>query len=120
MIFRRIITFSTVFALILTATRPTAAAPRQSYDPAVIYPGPYEPEQLFYRNPKGLVWLRWSEAGFTRSVKCRETLKGLKLTGTWQGHLKANGACGTPEEPSLWALGNWINFDLLNTPRDER
>ncbi|CAG0941387.1 hypothetical protein ANRL1_00527 [Anaerolineae bacterium] len=96
------------------------AAAEEPYAPAIIYPGPYEPEQLFYRNPKGLDWQRWSPASFTKSVICRETLKSLKLTGVWQGHLKPNGACGTPAEPSYWALGNWINYDLINKRREVR
>jgi len=109
-----------MFALILAgiSTPASATEAREPYDPAIIYPGPYTPEQLFYRSPKGLVWLQWSAKDFTRAVTCRGTLKSLKLTGVWQGHLKPNGACGTPAEPSEWALGNWINYDLTSTHRD--
>ncbi|GLI38767.1 hypothetical protein KI811_02835 [Geobacter hydrogenophilus] len=95
-----------------------AFAATEPYVPSIIYPGPYEPEQLFYRNPKGFIWLRWSEAVFTKSVTCSGTIRSLKLTGIWQGHLKPNGACGTPAEPSYWALGNWINYDLINKRRE--
>lgn len=118
MTIRRAIIAAGMFALIVSGISTPATAARKPYDPAIIYPGPYQPEQLFFRSPKGVVWLNWSNAVYTRSVKCRVALKSLKLTGFWQGHLKPGGACGTPSEPSDWALGNWINYDLLGTPVD--
>lgn len=108
-----------MFAIVSLGVSLPAPAAQGPYDPAIIYPGPYEPDQLFYRNPKGTLWLQWSAKNFTKSVTCRDTLKSLKVTGVWQGHLKANGACGTPAEPSYWALGNWINYDLINTPGND-
>ncbi|WP_306532956.1 hypothetical protein [Geobacter sp.] len=110
-----------MLALVLAGiyTPAGAAGAREPYVPATIYPGPYEPEQLFYRSPNGVIWLRWSAKDFTKSVTCRGTLKSLKLTGVWQGHLKPNGACGSTAEPSDWALGNWINYDLISNPSGE-
>lgn len=95
-----------------------AAGIQEPYGPAIIYPGPYEPEQLFFRSPGGIVWLRWSARNYTKSVTCRDTLKSLRLTGVWQGHLKSSGACGSLAEPSDWALGNWLNYDLISNPND--
>jgi len=89
---------------------------RVSYDAAIMYPGPYTPEQLFYKNPKGQVWLRWTTADFTKTVACSGALKRLKQRGVWQGHLKSDGSCGSPAEPSDWAVGNWINYYLSSSP----
>jgi len=98
---------------------PASAAQRtELYNPGIIYPGPYAPEQLFYRNPKGEIWLRWTANDFAKTVTCKSALKGLRLTGVWKGHLKPNGSCGSTAEPSDWAVGNWINFYLLSTPKD--
>jgi len=89
---------------------------KNSYDPVILYPGPYMPEQLFYRNPKGQVWLRWTTADFSRKVTCPGALKRLKRRGVWKGHLKPGGSCGSPAEPSDWAVGNWINYYLSSSP----
>jgi len=91
---------------------------REPYSPVIIYPGPYAPEQLFYKNPKGETWLRWTAKDFNRAVTCPGALKQLKRTGVWQGHLKPNGSCGTPAEPSDWATGNWLNFYLIGRPSE--
>lgn len=116
----RAVIAAAILALVCLGNSIPAIAAEEPYIPSIIYPGPYEPEQLFYRNPKGLDWQQWSSASFTKSVICRGTLNSLKLTGVWQGHLKPNGACGTPAEPSYWALGNWINHDLINKRRSAR
>ncbi|TWJ32437.1 hypothetical protein JN12_00877 [Geobacter argillaceus] len=92
------------------------AEKRISYDPAIMYPGPYTPEHLFYKNPKGPVWLQWTAGDFTRKVTCSGALKRLKRKGVWQGHLKPDGSCGSPAEPSDWAVGNWINYYLSSSP----
>lgn len=118
MIINRAIIGAGMLALVSFGNSQAASPVWEPYVPSIIYPGPYEPEQLFYRNPKGFIWLQWSESAFTKSVTCSGALRGLKLTGTWQGHLKPNGACGTPAEPSYWALGNWINYDLINKRRE--
>ena len=84
----------------------------EKYDVAIMYPGPHTPEQLYYRNPNGPVWLQWTTGDFTRKVTCPGALKRLKRTGVWKGHLKPDGACGPTAEPSDWAVGNWINYYL--------
>ena len=109
-----------LLAAILITILSLGASPAiaELYNPGIIYPGPYTPEQLFYRNPKGEIWLRWTANDFAKTVTCKSALKGLRLTGVWKGHLKPNGSCGSTAEPSDWAVGNWINFYLLSTPKD--
>jgi hypothetical protein len=86
------------------------------YDPAIMYPGPYTPEHLFYRNPKGTIWLPWIAGDFTKKVNCSGALKRLKRRGVWKGHLNTDGSCGPPAEPSDWAVGNWLNFVQSSRP----
>lgn len=90
------------------------------YDPAIMYPGPYTPEHLFYRNPKGMIWLPWSKADFSRKVSCSGALKRLKKRGVWKGHLNPDGSCGPVAEPSDWAVGNWLNYYQSSKPRNRQ
>lgn len=89
----------------------------EKYDPAIMYPGPYTPEQLFYRNPTGTIWIPWSKADFSRKVTCSGALKRLRKGGVWKGHLNKDGSCGPVAEPSDWAVGNWLNYYQSSRPR---
>lgn len=92
--------------------------PVEKYDPAILYPGPYTPEYLFYKNPRGTIWLPWSKADFSRKVSCSGALKRLKKRGVWKGHLNPDGSCGPVAEPSDWAVGNWLNYYQSSRPRN--
>lgn len=114
-----------MFGLILVAGSMPASADdssrpagtRSSYDPAILYPGPYTPEHLFYRNPKGTIWLPWIAGDFNKKVKCSGAVKRFKRQGVWKGHLNQDGSCGPLAEPSDWAVGNWLNYVQSSRPR---
>ena len=115
--------FSVIVCLLvgMSVSSPAFAEGRKKsveiYDPAIMYPGPYTPEQLFYRNPTGTIWIPWSKADFTRKVTCAGALKRLKKGGVWKGHLNQDGSCGPVAEPSDWAVGNWLNYYQSSRPR---
>lgn len=84
------------------------------YKPGVTYAGEFIQTKLYYRNPHSAVW-RWVSASdkYLEVVRCSTALAALETTGTWKGHLMQDGSCGPVEEPSYFALGNRINYDIL-------
>jgi hypothetical protein len=84
-----------------------------TYISGVSYAGEYVPSRLYYRTPRSAAWRRMSHADNYRDVvTCQAALVSLGKTGNWQGHLKQDGSCGSLDEPSFFALGNRINFDI--------
>ncbi|MBT1071481.1 hypothetical protein [Pelotalea chapellei] len=82
------------------------------YNPRMIYSGPFQDQVLYYRYPGYTLWQR----GYSReldSLACRPAVISFKTSGTWQGHLKPDGSCGSPAEPAEWALGNRLNYDRV-------
>ncbi len=84
------------------------------YQPRMTYAGEFIPTRLYYRNPRSALWM---DTGFPdnykEQVSCPVALSSLEYTGSWQGHLNGDGSCGPVEEPSFFALGNRINYDVL-------
>lgn len=77
------------------------------------YNGEYIKTRLYYHNPNSAAWLRMSESdNYLDVVTCQDALVSLGKNGKWQGHLKQDGSCGSKEEPSYFALGNRINYDI--------
>lgn len=98
---------------ILSSVSPVAAAiGGASYIPSQVYNGPYPIDGVFYRNPGNTIWIRGIAGTFPKAVVCPDALRHLKQDGTWRGHLKPNGSCGPLAEPSIWAVGNWINYSI--------
>ena len=102
-----------ILAAIVTAepqdqknTGPTIAA----YNPNAVYTGTYVPELVYNKNSGASVWIRVTRLDRLRFISCDSALTGLRREGTWQGHLNADGSCGSSSEPSDWALGNWLNY----------
>jgi len=93
-----------------------AAAHRSVYHPGASYPGPYLPDVVYLRARDTDPWAPGIAGRFPAAVTCPDALQKLKTTGYWSGHLKKGGACGTPYEPSSWALGNRLNFDAQQAP----
>lgn len=84
-----------------------------TYLPNVKYKGEFIQTRLYYHNPRSAVWRSMSKSDNYRDVvTCFSALVALENTGKWQGHLSADGSCGPLEEPSYFALGNRINYDI--------
>ena len=116
----RMLLSAVLFGLVCAAGSVSAYADEgrkpEKYNPAIMYPGPFTPEHLFYRNPNSTVWLPWRAVDFTKKVKCSAAVKRLKRHGVWQGHLNRDGSCGPTAEPSHWAAGNWLNYVESSKP----
>ena len=84
------------------------------YKPSVTYAGEFIQTKLYYRTPHSPVW-RWVSASdkYLEVVRCSAALAALETSGTWKGHLMQDGSCGPMDEPSYFALGNRINYDIL-------
>ncbi len=84
-----------------------------TYQPNLIYEGEFIAAGLYYRNPRSAIWMRAGAAdNYKELVSCPVALSSLEYTGSWQGHLKGDGSCGPVTEPSFFALGNRINYDV--------
>lgn len=84
-----------------------------TYLPNVKYKGEFIQTRLYYHNPRSAVWRSMSDSDNYRDVvTCFSALVALENTGKWQGHLRHDGSCGPLEEPSYFALGNRINYDI--------
>lgn len=105
------------FGLLPPATSAHAAEVAGGYNPAKTYAGPWGGRLLYYRNPRSTQWLRGLK-GDLSTVSCADAYNKLSRTGQWQGHLLAGGACGPVAEPSLWAVGNYLNFLSNSAPRE--
>lgn len=85
-----------------------------TYIPGIGYKGEFIQTRIYYHNPHSAVWRRMSASDNYRDVvRCQSALVALETTGSWQGHLKQDGSCGSHDEPSYFALGNRINYDIL-------
>jgi hypothetical protein len=90
-----------------------------AYDPLILYPGEHQADVLLFRNPGSIVWQRIPRLDQLRNLSCKDALDHLMSEGKWQGHLRPDGSCGSPAEPSDWIMGNRLNYeDALeqNTP----
>lgn len=85
-------------------------APSEAYDPFKIYPGIYETDRLYIKNPDATQWRSSLKPAFIKEVTCAETVKLFYLKGWWLGHLNRDGSCGATAEPLEWATGNLLNF----------
>ena len=114
----RMLVSAVLFGLVCAAgsAYPDEGKTPEKYSPAIIYPGPFTPEHLFYRNPSSTVWLPWRAVDFTKKVTCSDAVKRLKRHGVWKGHLNRDGSCGPAAEPSQWAVGNWLNYVESSKP----
>lgn len=84
-----------------------------AYIPGASYTGEFIQSRIYYRNPRSAVWRRMSHSdNFREVVTCKDALVSLEKNGNWQGHLKQDGSCGPLDEPSFFALGNRINYDI--------
>ena len=108
---------TSVICLLIAATISVAGvaagASPNPYDPAQIYPGPYGAAAVYSRQTFRAKW----RLGLAGAVTCPDALSRFKVSGLWKGHLKLDGSCGTPDEPSEWALGNRLNYDALSGRR---
>jgi hypothetical protein len=83
------------------------------YNPGAGYTGEFIQTRLYYHNPRSAIWRRMSRSdNYHDVVTCQSALDSLGTTGSWQGHLNQDGSCGPLGEPSFFALGNRINFDI--------
>lgn len=86
---------------------------KEGYNPAQVYKGSYGTNALYYRNPGSNQWkFGFGKSSFNEWVECRDALKQLGESGLWKGHLKPDGSCGSVAEPSEWALGNRLNYEI--------
>lgn len=90
----------------------TPVAPGGSYDAFTIYPGIYETDRLYVKNPDATHWRGSLKPAYIKEVTCAETAKLFYLKGWWLGHLNRDGSCGPTAEPLEWATGNLLNFHL--------
>lgn len=85
-----------------------------TYQSHLVYGGEFIATGLYYRNPRSAIWMRAGASDdYKELVRCPVALSSLEYTGSWQGHLNGDGSCGPVEEPSFFATGNRINFDVL-------
>ncbi|GFO66840.1 hypothetical protein GMLC_04190 [Geomonas limicola] len=98
------------------AANPLPAAAQRVYHPSASYPGPYRVDVVYMRARDIDPWAPGIAGRFPAVVTCPDALQKLRSTGYWSGHLKKGGACGTPYEPSSWALGNRLNYDAQQAP----
>ena len=91
----------------------TGMKPKGGYNPTQTYNGPYGSIIVYYRETFRAKWRRGITGTFPNGVTCPDALSHFKGSGLWQGHLKLNGSCGIPDEPSEWAVGNRLNYDAL-------
>ena len=96
-----------------SADKTTVGDNRSGYNPAETYGGRYIPTRLFYRSENSPLWQRRINSDDYRSiVTCKEALAALETSGTWKGHLNADGTCSLKAtEPAVFAIGNRINYD---------
>lgn len=105
---------TSVICLLIAATISVAGvAAGDPYDPTHIYPGSYGASAVYYRETFRAKW----RLGLAGAVICPDALSRFKVSGLWKGHLKLDGSCGTPDEPSEWAMGNRLNYDALGGRR---
>ena len=105
---RLFVIYAFIAVTIFTAGRPTwASAP--PYQPTKVYAGPYGVTTVYYRESFRAKWRQ----GVSGAVTCPDALSHFKVSGFWKGHLKLDGSCGIPDEPSEWAVGNRLNYEAL-------
>ncbi|MBV5340690.1 MAG: hypothetical protein J0665_14225 [Deltaproteobacteria bacterium] len=84
-----------------------------AYNPKASYTGEFIQSRIYYHNPRSAVWRRMNHSdNYLDVVTCQAALISLGKYGNWQGHLKQDGSCGPLDEPSFFALGNRINYDI--------
>jgi hypothetical protein len=97
-------------AAILVAGVAFGANPKP-YDPNQVYRGGYGLSTVYYRQTFRAKWRLGLVGAFPKAVTCPDALSHFKVSGLWKGHIKLDGSCGPPDEPSEWALGNRLNYD---------
>lgn len=117
--FKNLMTVGCCFVCLLVGSAAFSESPAtyadrdNSYVPGIDYKGEFIPSRLYYHNPRSAVWRRMSASDNYRDVvKCKAALVALEATGSWQGHLNQDGSCGSLDEPSYFALGSRINYDI--------
>jgi hypothetical protein len=83
----------------------------QGYNPAIVYPGDFQPNILYVKNNGAKGFRAFPGFDRLRYVTCSDALDHLNRDGKWQGHLQPDGACGTYDEPAEYAMGNRLNFN---------
>jgi hypothetical protein len=81
------------------------------YNPLYIYKGDYQPDVLLFKNPWSTDWQRLPKLDYLQKVTCQDALAALNKVGKWKGNLRMDGSCGSPAEPSDWAMGNRLNYE---------
>ena len=104
--------FLMAVSLVIPASLLAASPEAAVYQPQIVYNGDYHPTTIYYQSPGSSFWKRMSKSdNYLNVVRCPAALKALNSVGQWHGHIKADGSCGSPYEPSLYAVGNRINYD---------
>jgi hypothetical protein len=89
---------------------------KEDYKTYLIYEGGYYKSALYYKNPGSSKWNKMStSSNYLDVVKCQPALRALNSAGKWNGHLKEDGACGSTDEPSFFAVGNRINYESIRS-----
>lgn len=92
------------------------AAGRAGYHYAASYQGPYRQDVVYTRAREDDHWRPGVPGRFPETLNCPDAVKQLKATGLWRGHLNKGATCGSPYEPSFWALGSRLNYDIQQAP----
>lgn len=87
-----------------------AGTTQETYDPFNVYPGIYNADRLYMKNPASTQWRGSVKPAFIKEVMCAEATRTLYLQGWWLGHINRDGSCGSVAEPLVWATGNFLNF----------
>jgi hypothetical protein len=86
--------------------------PGAAYNSNIVYAGNFKTDLLFFKNERSATWSRVRRLDHLRYVTCADALQHLRQEGAWKGHLNIKGgSCGSLDEPSDWAMGNWINYN---------
>lgn len=107
--------FLIVFLIVIhTESMAYAGQGPSPYQAKTMYKGPYRSDLLFHKNADAKVWMPVSKKNYQKFVTCQDALSNLRQEGQWMGHLKADGSCGSPSEPSEFAIGNRLNYRSLS------
>lgn len=91
----------------------TAAAVQSTqYHAGTVYQGDYISTALYFRYSASQPWMKMGRSNnYLNIVTCSTALARLAAEGQWQGHFGPNGICGSAEEPTLFVLGNRLNYE---------
>ncbi|MDD2542045.1 MAG: hypothetical protein PHH28_13505 [Desulfuromonadaceae bacterium] len=107
--------FGFSFLMLLYAAQKSDAATNvqdNQYQANHLYKGKYISSVLYFRYSKAQPWMRMSNSdNYLEVVACRSALLKINAEGAWAGHINRDGTCGSVVEPTMFVLGNRLNFN---------